>query len=79
MKKINTNTAHHLKNITALDSRAASTTTARPGVIKPVDEIKIRLKHCDQCFFLQPILSATIFKSIFEFRIWIPNKQGFFI
>ena len=41
--------------------------------IKPVDEIKIRLKHCDQCLFLQPMLSASIFKSIFEFRICIPN------
>ena len=57
----------------ALESRAACTTTAGPGVIKPVSETKIWLKHFDQWLFLQPMLSATIFKSIFEFRIWIPN------
>ena len=57
----------------ALESRAACTTTAGPEVVKPVDEIKIRLKHCDQCLFLQSMLSVTIFKSFFEFRIWIPN------
>ena len=58
----------------ALDSRTACTTTARPGVIKPVDEIKIWLKHCDQCLFLQPMLSARSIKSIFEFRICIPSR-----
>ena len=61
----------------ALDSRAACTTTAGPEVVKPVDEIKIWLKHCDQCLFLQPMLSATIFKSFFEFRIWIPNQSNY--
>ena len=57
----------------ALESRAACATTARHKVVKPPDEIKIWLKHCDQCLFLQPILSTTIFISIFEFRIWIPS------
>ena len=56
----------------ALDSRAACTRTAGPGVTKPVNEIKIWLKHCDQCYFWQLMLSARIFKSIFEFRICIP-------
>ena len=49
----------------ALDSRAACTTTAERIVLKPLDQIKIRLKHCDQCLFLQSMLSATIFKYIF--------------
>ena len=34
---------------------------------------KIRLKYCDQCLFLQLMLSASILKSIFEFRTWITN------
>ena len=42
-------------------------------MVEPVDEIKILLKHRDQGLFLQSMLSATIFKSIFEFWIWIPN------
>ena len=46
----------------ALESRAACTTIARHIVRWPVDEIKIRLKHCDQCLFLQSMLSASIFK-----------------
>ena len=49
---------------------------ALPGVIIPVTETKIWLKHFNQWLFLQPMLSATIFKSIFEFRIWIPNLQS---
>ena len=57
-----------------LDSRAACTTTAGPGVTKLVEEIKIWLKRCDQCSFLQHMLSARIFKSIFDFRICIPNR-----
>ena len=44
--------------------------------VKQVDEIKILLKHCDQNLFLQPMLCATIFKSIFEFRILIPSSLG---
>ena len=59
----------------ALDSRAACTTTAGPEVVQPVDEIKFWLKHCVQGLFLHPMLSATIFLSIFEFRICIPNFQ----
>ena len=31
-----------------------------------------RLKYCDQCLILQPIFWVGIFKSISEFRIWIP-------
>ena len=48
----------------ALESRAACTTTA---------------EHIDywievgQCLFLQSMQSASIFKWIFDFRIWIPN------
>ena len=45
-----------------LGSRAACTTTAEHIALKPIDEIKIRLKHCDQCLFLQSMLSASIFK-----------------
>ena len=58
----------------ALESRAACTATAGRIEVEPVDEIKIQLKHCDQCLFLQSMLSASIFKSIFDFRIWIPNE-----
>ena len=57
----------------ALDSRAACTTTAGHIEVEPADEIKIRLKHNGQCLFLQSMLSASIFKGIFDFRIWIPN------
>ena len=57
----------------ALESRAACTTTAGHIEVEPADEIKIRLKHCGQCLFLQSMLSASIFKWIFDFRIWIPN------
>ena len=57
----------------AMESRAACITTAGLIAIKPVDEINIWLKHCDQCWFLQPMLSASIFKLFFEFRTWIPN------
>ena len=60
----------------ALESRAACTTTAGPTAIKPVYEIKIWLKHCDQCLFLQPMLSASIFKLIFGFWTWIPNLRA---
>ena len=60
----------------ALESRAACTRTARPGVIKPFNEIIIWLEYSDQCMILQPMLSATIFKSIFDFRICIPNAQS---
>ena len=60
----------------ALESRAACTTTAGLEMVKPVDEIKIWLKHCDQCLFLQSMLSASIFKSIFYFRIWIPTLHN---
>ena len=35
--------------------------------------IIIKIKCCDQCLFLQPILSARILKSFFDFHIWIPN------
>ena len=49
----------------ALDSRAACTTTAGHIEVEPVDEIKIGLKHCDQCLFLQPMLSGSKFKSFF--------------
>ena len=55
----------------ALESRAACTTTAGHIEVEPADEIKIRLKHCGQCLFLQSMLSASIFKWIFDFRIWI--------
>ena len=61
----------------ALESRAACTTTAGPIVIKPVDEFKIWLKHSDQCLFLQPILSASIFKLIFGFCTWIPRPSTY--
>ena len=44
-------------------------------VAKAVDEIK-RLKCCEQYLFLQPMLSAFIFKSFFEFRTWIPNVNS---
>ena len=57
----------------ALESRAACTTTAGHIEVEPADEIKIRLKHCGQCLFLQSMLSASIFKWIFDFRIGIPN------
>ena len=43
-------------------------------LLKAVDEIKIWLKHCDQCLFLQPILSASISKYFFEFQTWITTK-----
>ena len=56
----------------ALESRAACPTETRPEVVKPVNVIKIGFKHCDQCLILQLMLSATMFKSIFEFQIWIP-------
>ena len=49
--------------------------TAGPGVIKPVDEIKILLKYSDQCMFLQPMLSARIINSIFDFWICIPTNN----
>jgi len=32
----------------ALESRAACTTMAKHILLKPLDQIKIRLKHCDQ-------------------------------
>ena len=57
----------------ALESSAACTTMAGPEVVQPVDEIKFWLKHFVQGLFLKPMLSATIFLSIFEFRIWIPT------
>ena len=57
----------------ALDSRAACTTTAEHIEVEPADEIKIRFKHCGQCLFLQYMLSASIFKWIFDFQIWIPS------
>ena len=56
----------------ALDSRAACTTMAEHIEVEPADEIKIRLKHCGQCLFLQYMLSASIFIWIFDFQIWIP-------
>ena len=56
----------------ALDFRAACTTTAKHIEVEPADEIKIWLKHCGQCLFLQSMLSASIFKWIFDFQIWIP-------
>ena len=59
----------------ALESRAACTTTAGHIEVEPVDEIKIRLKHCDQYLFLQSMLSASILQSIFEFQTWIPNTH----
>ena len=62
----------------ALESRAACTTTAGHIEVEPADEIKIRLKHCGQCLFLQSMLSASIFKWIFDFRIWIPNIHSYF-
>ena len=46
----------------ALESRAARTTMAGHIEVEPADEIKIRLKHCDQSLFLQSMLSASIFK-----------------
>ena len=57
----------------ALESRAACTTTAGHIEVEPADEIKIRFKHCGQCLFLQSMLSASIFKWIFDFWIGIPN------
>ena len=60
----------------ALESRAACTTTAGHIEVEPADEIKIRLKHCGQCLFLQSMLSASIFKWIFDFRIGIPTLEG---
>ena len=63
----------------ALESSAACTTTAGPEVVQPMDEIKFWLKHCAQGLFLQPMLSATIYLSIFEFRICIPNLKPFII
>ena len=30
----------------------------------------------DQCLFLQPMQSASIFKSIFDFRIFIPSVRS---
>ena len=47
--------------LAALDTRAASTTTAGAKVVQPVQLIKFWLKHCDQGIFLHPILSATLF------------------
>ena len=43
-----------------------------------INKIKIWLKRCDQCSFLQPMPSARISKSIFDFRIWIPNTTCYF-
>ena len=63
------------KNWFEYGGTAACTTTAGPEEIKPVDEIKIWLQNCDQCLFLQPKLSASISKSIFEFRIWMPSTH----
>ena len=54
-----------------LDSRAACTTTSVHIVRWLVDENNIRLKYCDQCLFLQLMLSTSILKSIFEIRTWI--------
>ena len=48
--------------LAALDTRAASTTTAGPKVVQPVWLNKFWLKHCDQGIFLHSILSATSFK-----------------
>ena len=60
----------------SLDSRPASTTTARHIEQKTVNEIKILVKDCEKCLFLQPMLSATKLKSIFDFLIFIPpNKR----
>ena len=59
--------------LAALGSRAASTTMAGPGETNLVNKIKIRLKYSNQHIFLQLILSATTLKSIFHFRICIPN------
>ena len=59
----------------SLDSRPASATTARHIVQKIVNEIKILVKDCEKCLFLQPMLSATKLKSIFDFFIFIPPNQ----
>ena len=45
---------------------------------KLINKIKIWLNRCDMCLFLQPMLSARIPKSIFDFRIWIPNTTCYF-
>ena len=60
----------------ALESRAASTTTAwHSGILWDNQLMKSKFdnKYFDQCLFLQLILSASILKSIFEFRTWITN------
>ena len=46
--------------LAALDSRAASTTVAGQTEGQPADEIKIRLKHCDQYLFLQYMLNCWV-------------------
>ena len=57
----------------AIDSRATTTTVARPKAAKWTNQIKIWLQHCDQVVFLLPMLSAFILKCIFYFWIWMPN------
>ena len=45
----------------------------RPSVIiKPFNEIEIWLKYRTKSLFLQPVLSAIILKTFYEFWIWIP-------
>ena len=46
--------------LAVLDSRAASTTVAGQTEGQPADEIKIRLKHCDQYLFLQYMLNCWV-------------------
>ena len=70
--------AHFLQTESGCNYSYIVCATARHIVLKPLDQIKIRLKHCDQCLFLQSMLSASTFKYFFEFRIWIPNELVLF-
>ena len=65
--------------LAALDIRGSSQHHNDWAVMsKVINKIKFWLKRCDQCLFLQPMLSVRISKSIFDFRIWIPNTTWYF-
>ena len=56
--------------LAVLDSSAASTTAVGPEVIKPVDKIKIWLKYCDLCVFLQLMLNVLDLNPKLDFEFW---------